>query len=80
MRTNILNEIALVVNQEFNMEIDGEYNLFNISFGINRKVIIETLLYMCDMWGIFRNIFKYVRLPTHAHQGVCIVAYVMTYS
>ena len=44
MRRNILNEIALLVNQEFNMEIDGEYNLFNISFGINRKVIIETTI------------------------------------
>ena len=33
------------------MEIDGEYNcnLFNIFFGINRKVIIEILLYMHEM-------------------------------
>ena len=53
MRRNILNEIAILVNQEFNMEIDGEYNcnLFNIFFGINRKVSIEILWYMYEMFS-----------------------------
>ena len=51
MRRNISNEIAILVNQEFNKEIDGEYNcnLFNFSFGINRKVSTEILWYMYEM-------------------------------